>query len=271
MLRAHQEQGADVTIACIEVPLTEARAFGVMIVDENMQIVHYEEKPEKPTPNPLNPDNALVSMGLYVFSSELLKQALIEDQDKIDSDHDFGKDILPLLVSNNKLKAYKFGGELGRVKPDGYWRDVGTIDAYYQANMDLLKPVPPLNLYQSDWPIRTYQPQQPPARTIQSDSGTENVLANSILAGGVVISGGNVSQSILSSDIFVDDKAMIDHSILLGGLHVGAAARLKNCIVDKDVHIPPGEEIGYDLDKDRKRFTVSDKGIVTVPEGYRFD
>lgn len=270
MLRAHQEQGADVTIACIEVPLTEARAFGVMIVDENMQIVDYEEKPEKPTPNPLNPDNALVSMGLYVFSSELLKQALIEDQDKIDSDHDFGKDILPLLVSNNKLKAYKFGGELGRVKPDGYWRDVGTIDAYYQANMDLLKPVPPLNLYQSDWPIRTYQPQQPPARTIQSDSGMENVLANSILAGGVVISGGNVSQSILSSDIFVDEKAMIDHSILLGGLHVGAAARLKNCIVDKDVHIPPGEEIGYDLDKDIKRFTVSDNGIVTVPEGYRF-
>jgi len=151
-----------------------------------------------------------------------------------------------------------------------YWRDVGTIDAYYQANMDLLKPVPPLNLYQSDWPIRTYQSQSPPARTIQCNSTSEHILRNSILAGGTIISGGNVINSVLSSDIYVDDKAMVEHAILFDRVRVGTSARLRNCIVDKDVKIPAEEHIGYDLDRDRERFTVSDNGIIVVPEGFDF-
>ncbi len=271
MLRSHHEQGADVTIACMEVPLAEASAFGVMVADENMQIIDFEEKPQQPSPYPANPDTALVSMGLYVFSSDLLRQVLFDDQNNSESDHDFGKDILPLMVNHKKVQAYKFGGEEGRVTPDRYWRDVGTIDAYYQANMDLLKPVPPLNLYQSDWPIRTYQSQSPPARTIKSRSATENVLRDSILAGGTIISGGNVINSVLSSDIFVDDEAMVENSILFDRVRVGVSARLRNCIIDKDVTIPPGEDIGHDLEKDRKRFTISDNGIVVVPEGFKFD
>ena len=164
LLRYHQDHKADVTIACMEVGVEEARGFGVIEVDEHLNIIEFEEKPKNPKSLPEDPQKCLASMGLYVFSSELLKQSLVEDQQNPESVHDFGKDILPRLLQNHKVQAYKFGSDTGRVTPDRYWRDVGTIDAFYQANMDLLKPVPPLNLYQHDWPIRTYQPQSPPAR-----------------------------------------------------------------------------------------------------------
>ncbi|TKB23269.1 glucose-1-phosphate adenylyltransferase [Desulfopila sp. IMCC35006] len=270
MLSSHQEQGSDVTIACMEVPVAEARAFGVVVANEDLKITAFEEKPSQPTPLPSNPENSLVSMGLYVFSTKLLSQALRQDQHNNASNHDFGKDILPLLVQQHKVHAYKFGGVRGRVTPDRYWRDVGTLDAYYEANMDLLKPVPPLNLYQCNWPIRTYQPQSPPARSITGNSGAESVFNNSILAGGVVISGGNVRHSILFHDVIIDDTATIEKSILFAGVHVGAGARLQNCIVDQNVNIPPGEQIGYDLEKDRNRFTLSDKGIVVIPKDFVF-
>ncbi len=270
LLESHKERGADVTIACMEVGIGEAGAFGVVVTDEQQQIIEFEEKPENPTPLPGNSQKCLVSMGLYVFSSELLKKALIDDQQDGESNHDFGQDILPELLREYTVHAYKFGGDKGRVTPDRYWRDVGTIDAYYQANMDLLKPVPPLNLYQHDWPIRTYQPQSPPARTIPGSSGTDDVFVNSILANGVVISGGNVRHSILFHDIYIDDKAIICKSILFDGVHVGEGARLRNCIVDKHVQIPAMTKIGYELEQDRKRFTVSENGIVVVPEGYLF-
>ena len=270
MLQSHKASGADVTIACMEVSIEEASAFGVVVINEDEQIIAFEEKPGQPTPIPSDPQKALVSMGLYVFSSELLKMALIRDHQLKDSSHDFGKDVLPLLVQDQKVYAYKFGGEKGRVTPDRYWRDVGTIDAYFRANMDLLAPVPPLDLYQHNWPIRTYQQQTPPARTIPGASGTEGVLINSMLAGGVVISGGNIRDSILFAGIYIDDKAIIEKSILFNDVQVGAGARLRNCIVDKGVSIPPGEEIGRDLDKDRQRFTVSEQGIVVVPAGFVF-
>ena len=270
MLSSHQEQGADVTIACMEVPVEQAKSFGVVVINEDLKIIAFEEKPDQPTPHPENPEKALVSMGLYVFSTNLLSQVLAQDQQNDASNHDFGKDILPLMVQQHNVQAYKFGGVRGRVTPDHYWRDVGTLDAYYQANMDLLKPVPPLNLYQKNWPIRTYQPQAPPARTIIGSSGDESIFVNSILAGGVVISGGNVRNSILSHDVFIDDNAVIEKSILFGDVRVGAGAKLRNCIIDQKVNIPPGEQIGYDLDKDRKRFTISEKGIVIVPKGFVF-
>jgi len=270
MIKSHKASDADVTVACMEVPIEEASAFGVVVINEDQQIMAFEEKPEQPTPIPSDPQKALVSMGLYVFSSELLKTALMRDHQIKDSSHDFGKDVLPLLVQDQKVYAYKFGGEQGRVTPDRYWRDVGTIDAYYMANMDLLAPVPPLDLYQHNWPIRTYQQQTPPARTIPGSSGAEGVFINSILAGGVVISGGNIKDSVLFADIYIDDKASVEKSILFKDVRVGAGARLKNCIIDKGVTIPPEEQIGHDLSKDRQRFTVTEKGIVVVPHGFIF-
>jgi glucose-1-phosphate adenylyltransferase len=270
MIKSHEASAADVTIACMEVSIEEASAFGVVVVNEAQQIVAFEEKPEQPTPTPSDRQKALVSMGLYLFSSELLKTALKRDHQIKESSHDFGKDVLPRLVQDQKVYAYTFGGETGRVTPDRYWRDVGTIDAYYMANMDLLAPVPPLDLYQQNWPIRTYQQQTPPARTIPGVSGTEGVFINSILAGGVVISGGNIRDSVLFAGIYIDDKASVEKSIVFNDVHVGAGARLKNCIIDKGVSIPPGEQIGHDLMKDRQRFTVTERGIVVVPHGFIF-
>jgi len=270
MLKTHKQSGADATVACMEVGLEEASSFGVVSVGPDLRIASFDEKPAKPRPMPGNPERALASMGIYLFSMEALMQALQDDHDNEDSSHDFGKDILPRLVDSHRVQAYCFGGDAGRVTPDRYWRDVGTIDAYYQANMDLLRSVPSLNLYQPDWPIRTYQPQTPPARTVPGESGTEGVFINSILAGGTVISGGSIHHSILFPRVFVDDEAFVEDSILFDGVQVGAGAQLRNCIVDKAVQIPAGESIGIDLDKDRERFTVSPKGIVVVPKGYRF-
>lgn len=270
MLDTHRNSNADATAACMSVDLEDAGAFGIMSVNDSNRILKFEEKPAQPTPMKNQPDRALASMGIYVFSSKLLVDVLTRDQQKSNSSHDFGKDILPLLIKSNHVQAHQFGGEKGRVSPDRYWRDVGTIDAYYQSNIDLLKPLPPLDLYQNDWPIRTYQPQTPPARTVPSDAGTEGIFINSIISGGVVISGGNVGHSILFANVYVDSGAIIEKSILFSGVRVGAGARLQNCIVDKYVQIPPGEQIGYDMDKDRARFTVSDKGVVVIPAGYCF-
>jgi len=271
MLHFHRDHGGEVTVACMEVAVEEAKgAFGVAVINDQLQIIGYEEKPEQPTPIPADPDKTLASMGLYVFPTELLKEVLIRDQQNTASGHDFAKDVLPLLVQNRKVYAYKFGGKKGRVTQDRYWRDVGTLDAYYKANMDLLEPVPPLNLYQPDWPIRTYQPQTPPARIIPGISGDEGVFISSMLASGVVISGGNVRHSVLFDGVSIDDKATVERSILFAGVHVGAEAGLRNCIVDKNVTIPPKEQIGYDLAKDRERFTVTEQGIVVVPEAFVF-
>lgn len=271
LLDVHKDSGAAVTIACMEVPVEEARAFGVVSVNKDLQITAFEEKPEQPTTLPDNPEKSLVSMGLYVFSSELLKDALVADQKNPDSNNDFGQDILPAILKEHAIQAYKFGSEEGRVIPDRYWRDVGTLDAYYQANMDLLEPVPPLNLYQKSWPIRTYQPQSPPARTIPGGSGNKDVFGNSMLANGVVISGGEVRHSILFRDVYIDDKATVSKSLLFQGVYVGEGASLHNCIIDKNVKIPAMTQIGVDLEQDKQRFTVSDNGIVVVPEGYVFD
>ncbi|MBM9512128.1 glucose-1-phosphate adenylyltransferase [Desulfogranum marinum] len=270
LLKSHKERGADVTLACMEVSVEKATAFGVIVANKNLQVVEFEEKPKIPTPLHDDPQKCLASMGVYVFSTELLKNVLTADQQDKNSKHDFGRDIIPKLLKEYSVQAYKFGKKKGRVTPDRYWRDVGTIDAYYQANMDLLKPIPPMNLYQQDWPIRTYQPQSPPARTIPGSSGTKDVFVNSMLANGVVISGGTVLHSILFHDIYIDDKASIAKSILFDGVHVGAGAKLRNCIVDKNVQIPAMEQIGYNLEQDQQRFTVSENGIVVVPEGYTF-
>jgi len=210
-------------------------------------------------------------MGIYVFDTDLLCEVLRRDHDVPGSHHDFGKNIIPSMLDTHRVFAYEFGGSAGRVSQDKYWRDVGTIDAYYEANMDLLQPLPPVDLYQSDWPIRTYQPQHPPARVVQGGSGSNGEIANSLLSGGTVIAGGIVRHSILSDRVRVDDGAVVEDSILFNDVSVGAGAKLRRCIVDKHARIPAGMHIGFDLNIDRERFTVSDNGVVVVPRGYRVE
>ena len=271
MLRSHMEHDAGLTVACMKVPVSEASAFGVMEVDESSGFIKsFIEKPEQPTPCPNDEQHALVSMGIYVFSKKLLLETLKYDASCIESSHDFGKDIIPRLIDREKVHAYKFGSDMGRVKPDCYWRDVGTIDAYYQANMDLLKPIPPLNLYQPDWHIRTYTGQNPPARTVPGASGSEGITINSIVASGAVVAGGSVQESILFSNVFVDDDAVVQNSVLFDDVTVGRGVHLSRCIVDKGVVIPDGEQIGLDIERDQERFVVSPEGVVVVPINTKF-
>lgn len=271
MIRFHAESRASATIACMEVTLSEASSFGVMAIDEQQKVVAFEEKPVQPASVPGNPDAALASMGIYAFSCDLLIKALREDHDDPGSSHDFGKNILPKLIRTDDVYAYRFGCQKGRVSVDGYWRDVGTIDSYYRANMDLLTSVPPLDLYQTDWRIRTADVQTAPARTVRGRSGNEPELINSIISPGSILSGGAVWNSILSREVRVDDDALVESSILFDGVTVGAGSRLKRCIVDKGVKIPPGTTVGDDANRDAARFTVSEGGVVVIPKSYRFE
>ena len=219
---------------------------------------------------PDNPDVAMASMGVYIFGRQQLFDILRKDHEQGDSTHDFGRDIIPQMVNSHRVYAYQFGGEEGRVTPDRYWRDVGTLDAYYAANMDLLEPVPSINLYQTDWPIRTYQEQTPPARNVPGESGTEGIFINSIVGGGTIIAGGSVNHSILFSNVFIDDESFVEDSILFSDVRVGRHVRIRNCIIDKHVIVPDHETIGFDEQLDRQRFTVTEQGIVVVPKHYRF-
>jgi glucose-1-phosphate adenylyltransferase len=270
LVRSHIEQQADVSIACMDVLLDEAQEFGVVEVDGDSRIVGFEEKPQHPKPLPDNAEYALASMGIYVFNREMLLVALRRDHDHATSSHDFGHDILPSLITTHKVFAYRFGSDHGRVSPDRYWRDVGTLDAYYEANMSLLEPIPPLDLYQQDWMIRTYQGQTPPARTVPGESGNEGVFVNSIVSGGVIIAGGGVNRSILFPGVQVHDEAIVEDALLLNDVIIGAGAQVRRCIIDKNVVVPAGEEIGVDRASDRQRFQISDNGIVVIPKGYRF-
>jgi glucose-1-phosphate adenylyltransferase len=208
-------------------------------------------------------------MGVYVFSMKLLTELLHEDHSG-DSGHDFGKDIIPSMVGRHRVHAYRFGGASGRVTADQYWRDVGTIDAYYEANMDLLQPLPAIDLYQGNWPIRTYEGQHPPARSVHGKSGREAEIVNCMLASGTLIVGGTLRHAILFPNVRVEDGAVVENSLLFEGVTVGEGAQLRRCIIDKHVTVPPGEKIGFDPECDAKRFTVSDSGITVIPKGYRF-
>ncbi|NAW60660.1 glucose-1-phosphate adenylyltransferase [Vibrio sp. V31_P5A7T61] len=270
MLEEHIENQAELTIACMEVSRQDASAFGVMAIDEAQRICSFVEKPNDPPTLPNNPDRSLASMGIYIFTMETLRQALFEDAELEHSSHDFGKDIIPKLIPSGRVFAYQFANEKGRVAKDCYWRDVGTIDSFYEANMDLLEPVPPMNLYQKNWAIRTYEPQLPPARTVSSATGNEGIFINSIIANGVINSGGSVQHSIVSSSVRINDGATIVDSILFDDVEVGEGCQLVGCIIDKHVKIPPYTKIGVDRAADLQRFTLSEKGIVVVPESYQF-
>jgi glucose-1-phosphate adenylyltransferase len=266
MIASHLERGADLTVAAIRMDRKLSREFGVMEIDGNWRIIGFQEKPEEPKTIPGDPGGILTSMGVYVFNTEVLVRRLIEDA-RSHSDHDFGKDIIPMMIEKDQIIAFDFRqGDCGGT---GYWRDVGTIDAYYEANMDLISVTPQLNLYDPQWPILTYQPTSPPAKTVWIEEGRVGMALNSIISNGCIISGGNVRRSILSPKVMVHSFAEIEDSILLEGVDVGRNAKIKRTIIDKEVQIPEGMEIGYYLDEDARRFTVTASGIVVVPKGIR--
>jgi glucose-1-phosphate adenylyltransferase len=270
MLKEHKANNAKLTIACMDVPRDEASVFGVVQADASNRIDSFVEKPIDPPSIPNNPERSFASMGIYIFEMDTLQEVLSQDAELDESSHDFGKDIIPELIKEQGVYAYNFCSDKGRVAKDCYWRDVGTIDSFYQANMDLLEPIPPMNLYQNDWGIRTYEKQLPPARTVSSATGNEGIFINSIIANGVVNSGGSVHRSIVSSNVSIDDSATIVDSIVFDGVKIGQGCQIKNCIIDKHVEIPKHTQIGFDPIEDAKRFHISDNGIVVVPESYEF-
>jgi glucose-1-phosphate adenylyltransferase len=269
MLAEHVSKQADMTIACIEMPLAEARQFGVMSVDANLRITAFAEKPQEPTPIPGRPDTSLASMGIYVFNADFLYEQLIRDSDDRQSAHDFGKDLIPHLVGRGyRLWAHRFDDSCVNVangKP--YWRDVGTLDAYWEANMELTRVVPDLNLYDSEWPIWTHQEQMPPAKFVFDDDGRRGMAIDSLVSGGCILSGSEVRRSVLFSNVRVQNYCRIEDCVILPSVEIGSHVTLKRAIVDKQCRLPDGFTAGVDREADRKRFHVTDRGVtVVVPE-----
>jgi glucose-1-phosphate adenylyltransferase len=271
MLRFHEERKADITIGCIPIPLEECDQFGVMEVDRNARVVGFKEKPKTCDPLPDDPRLALGSMGIYVFNTRTLFELLCEDAARVGSGHDFGRDVIPgMIAAGMRVYAHKFHDENRKAFP--YWRDVGTLDAYYQANIDLVSAEPELNLYDEDWPIRTQQPQSPPPKFVHAATGPpgqarRGEALDSIVSPGCIVSGGHLIRSILSPKVRVNSYAVVEDSILFEGVDVGRYCRVRRAIIDKDVKLPPYTVLGYDPEFDRKRgFTITEQGVVVVPK-----
>jgi glucose-1-phosphate adenylyltransferase len=263
MLQQHVDSGADVTVATFEVPTQEAATrFGVIETDANWRIVGFEEKPVSPKHSHLHPDMVNASMGVYVFNTQLLIPALLADAEDPNSKHDFGRDILPRIISKYRVYAYNFIDE-NKVGAQ-YWRDVGTVEAYYEANMDLVSVSPVFNLYDKTWPIRTWQHNYPPLKTVFADPTRMGVALDSMVGGGSIISGGRVNRSVLGYDVRVNSYCDVEASILFNHVNVGRHARVRNAIIDRHVTIPERAEIGYDMEADRQRYHVTEGGIVVV-------
>ncbi|HEY1861638.1 MAG TPA: glucose-1-phosphate adenylyltransferase [Gemmataceae bacterium] len=268
MIRAHIERNADLTIGCIPVPLNESPHFGVMQVDAHDRVQRFQEKPKDPAPLPDAPHLCLASMGIYVFTARPMYELLCQDATRQGSDHDFGKNIIPTIVDSQKVLVHRFRDKNRKAIP--YWRDVGTLDAYYQANMDLIEIDPVLNLYDREWPIRTNQPQLPPPKFVFCDEGPRDRARrgeahDSMVSPGCILSGGHVFRSILSPNVRVNSYAMVENSILFEGVDVGRHCRIRRAILDKDVRVPPHSTIGFDLDHDRRRgFTITENGVVVI-------
>jgi glucose-1-phosphate adenylyltransferase len=270
LIHFHMLKGADVTVASVEMDKGLSNQLGVIEVDADFRIEGFQEKPEHPRALPAKPDKILASMGVYVFNTEIMVKRLIEDAKK-GSEHDFGKNILPAMVaSGDKAFAFNFVDGMGETK---YWRDVGTVEAYFEASMDLVSVCPLLNLYDTAWPIHTYHAPNPPAKTVLYEEttagGRRGAAYDSIIAGGSIISGGEVRKSIISANVRVESYARVEDSILLDGVRVREGAKIRKAIVDKYSEIPEGMSIGYDLKEDMKNFTVTESGIVVVSKGFR--
>jgi glucose-1-phosphate adenylyltransferase len=262
MIAYHVEQEADLTVGCMEVPLDEAKAFGVMHIDENKRIFDFVEKPDIPPPMPNRPDRALASMGIYIFNTAFLFEQLIKDADTPGSAHDFGKDIIPSIIAKYRVFAYPFRDAQSGVQ--AYWRDVGTVDSYWASNMELIGVDPELNLYDHEWPIWTYQAQTPPAKFIFDDDDRRGMAVDSMVSGGCIISGAEVRHSLLFSNVRVNSYSKVQDSVILPEVNIGRHCRITKAVVDRGCHIPPNTIIGEDLEEDRKRFYVSEAGVVLV-------
>jgi glucose-1-phosphate adenylyltransferase len=263
MIAFHLEKGAEMTVAAIRMDRRLSREFGVIEIDPDRRITGFQEKPEEPRTVPGDPGGILASMGVYVFNTEILVRRLIEDA-RSDSDHDFGKNIIPMMIKKDPVFAFDFA--LGDQGGTGYWRDVGTIEAYFDATMDLISITPQFNLYDPQWPILTYQPPYPPAKTVHAEESRVGTAINSILSNGCIISGGSVRRSVLSPRVRVHSFAEVEDSILFEGVDIGRSAKIRRTIIDKDVRIPEGMTIGTHLDEDAKRFTVTSSGVVVIPK-----
>jgi glucose-1-phosphate adenylyltransferase len=265
MLACHVRNNADMTVACINVPLEEAKSFGVMAVDNEDRIIEFAEKPANPKHMPGNPKQALASMGIYVFNAGFLYDHLIRDADDTNSTHDFGGDMIPYLISRARVYAHRFTESCVGARNDlHYWRDVGTVDAYWQANMELTRVIPELNMYDNLWPIWTYQEQLPPAKFVFNDVGRMGKATDSLVSGGCLISGSCVTSSVLFSNVRVHSYCEIEGAVILPNVVVNRHAKLKNVVIDKGVHVPEGISIGFDPVADKERFYVSEKGTVLV-------
>ncbi len=278
MIDQHSEKNAALTVAAIPVPIEQGSSFGILEVDGDGRMIAFVEKPENPPPMPGRPDMCLASMGNYVFNADVLVDQLRRDADDDDSVHDFGKSIVTHMVNATDLPvyAYDFSTNVVPGQPEseqGYWRDVGTIESYWQTTMDLVAITPTFDLYNRKWPIRTHYAHYPPAKFVHDDYKNERVgtAINSIVAEGVIVSGGSIRRSVLFPNVRVNSYSRIEESVLFDGVVVGRHAKLRRCIVDKDVEIPSGTVIGHDPVKDAERFDVSDEGIVVIPKGMKFD
>jgi glucose-1-phosphate adenylyltransferase len=266
MFAFHKEKNAIGTVAAIEVDKKTASSFGIMEVDDDWRIIGFEEKPKEPKTIPYNTDQCLASMGVYLFNTEMIIEELKKDA-ALSTAHDFGKDIIPDLLKKGRLFAYNFKDE--NKKAAKYWRDVGTIDAYWEANMDLCSVDPLLNLYDNSWPTRTRQVQSPPAKFVfaqEYKGGRLGIALDSIVCDGCIISGGRVQNSILSPNVRINSWAHIEESIVMENVEIGRHSKIRRAIIDKEVYIPSDTVIGYDIKEDRKRFHVSPGGIVVIPK-----
>jgi glucose-1-phosphate adenylyltransferase len=272
MLDFHEASGAEITIATTEISADNARHYGIMSVDEDSRVIGFEEKPERPVHMPGSDDTCLASMGIYVFNTNVLLNYLYKDA-RTRSAHDFGKNVIPMMIrQGSAVYAYNFVDE-NKAGPK-YWRDVGTIEQYWESNMDLVQVDPVLNLYDPSWPIRTFHDHVPPPKFVfaqEFEGGRIGMAVDSVVSPGCIISGGRVSKSVLSRNVRVNSYSRIEESVIFEGVDVGRHCRIRRAIIDKDVQIPPGTEIGYDLDRDRERFWVSSGGIVVISKAEHID
>ena len=265
LLAQHASSGADMTAACVAVPLRDSKSFGVMNVDENGRIVSFVEKPERTDPMPGSTDHFLANMGVYVFNAGFLIEQVMRDADERTSSHDFGKDVIPYVLPRYRVHAHRFAESCVGMRDDKpYWRDVGTLDAYYEANMELLKVTPELNMYDTEWPIWTYQEQLPPAKFVFDQDDRRGMAVDSMVSGGCIMSGATVRRSLLFSNVRVETHARVEDSVVLPDVEIRPRAVVKRAILDRGCRIDEGMVIGLDHDEDRKRFTVTEHGVTLV-------
>jgi len=267
MMKQHQDAAADITLATIQIDLEETRHFGVVGVEKDGRVIGFEEKPKvTQLRSHLNPNKANASMGVYIFNADVLIPVLLKDAENPQSSHDFGKDIIPRMIDDYRVYAFDFVDE--NKKEALYWRDVGTLEAYYEANMDVVSVSPIFNLYDEEWPIRTHQRQYPPAKFVFAEAGRTGTALDSIVSNGCIVSGGTVKNSVLSPDVRINSYSEVDDCILFSHVSVGRRCRIRKAILDRDVHIPEGTTIGYDAEADRQRYFVTESGITVVTRDY---